>query len=233
MLPPSRCCHSSRNADVALLPQCCRHSSIVAIAQLHCRTLPPQQPRYRHCVIDTAAATLQSPRCRSSRVVATAAATLPSCCRYSSSVTATAAALLPSCRCLQQRDTATARCRRPVPQQPRRVVATAAVMLPSRCRRSVAATAASLPLRCRIVAHRRRSSHVATPAAPLPAQQLGCYGCLLPQQLRCHHISPVAATASAALPQPQPPLPMPLPPTPLRCAPMQPRLRCRCHLCHL
>jgi hypothetical protein len=233
MLPLSRCCRSSRNTDVALLPQRCRHSSIVAIAQLYCRTSPPQQLRCHHRVIDTAAAMLHSPHCRSSRVVATTAATLPPRCRYSSSVTATAAALVPLCRCLQQRDTATARCRRPVPQQPRRVVATAAVMLPSHCRRSVAATAASLPLRCRIVAHCRRSSHVAIAATPLPAQQLGCYGCLLPQQLRCRHISPIATTASAALPQPQPPLPMPLPPTPLRCAPMQPRLRCRCHLCHL
>ncbi len=39
----------------------------------------------------------------------------------------------------------------------------------------------------------------------------------LPLPLRCH--------------SPQPSLPMPLPLTPLCCAPMQPRLRCRCRLC--
>ncbi len=208
----------------------------------------PQQPYCRRRVAATAASTLTLHCCRN---VAATAVLLPSrsCIvarrRHSSRVTAivsltqqpqhcsplvaAAAVFLPQQlqRCRHVVATAA------VPQQPQRLVATAAVMLPSRCCRSVAAIAALLPLRCRIVAHCRRSSHVATPAAPLPAQQLGCYGCLLPQQLRCHHISPVAATASAALPQPQPPLPMPLPTTPLRCAPMQPWLRCRCHLCHL
>jgi hypothetical protein len=217
------------------------------IAAVVCHSVP-QQPCCRRRIATTAAATLTLRCCHN---VAATAVLLPSRsrivarCRHSSRLTAivsltqqprrcsplvaAAAVLLPQQlrRCRHVVATAA------VPQQPRRVVATAAVMLPSRCCRSVAATAALLPLHCCIVAHRRRSSHVATPAAPLPAQHLGCYGCFLPQQLRCHHISPIAATASAALPQPQPPLPMPLPPTPLRCAPMQTRLRCRCHLCHL
>ena len=68
---------------------------------------------------------------------------------------------------------------------------------------------------------------------PLPAQQLQRCSRLSPQQPRCRHLSPVAATASTALPQPQPLLPMPLPPMLLRCAPMQPQLHYHCHLCHL
>ena len=191
---------------------------------------PPQQ-RCRH-------------RAVTSLGVAATAATLPPllrCCHHScNAAVASSPQQLHHHSCViataAHRRTATAYCRRHMPQQPRHchcIVATAAATLLSRPCCSVAATAALLPLRRHILAHCPHRSHVAAAAMPLPAQQLGCCGRLLLQQ-PCHrHISPVAATASAALPQPQPPLPMPLPPKPLRCAPMQPWLRCRCRLCHL